>query len=378
MTLCLLTVLIVVTACFESFADTAISYVRLELNYDVYVENYDLSGVEIVSYQDGYETEFSLPQANDSYKAGDELRIDVVLTADDGFTFTDIKKGSCKMDDVVADELMVSQDGKKVSLVFKMPAVTISLRKPVNLKLSKEGMASWDEVNNADSYNVVVQKMNDMGVREYVESRETGENSCSLFDIMYAMPGDYLFTVEAKSRKYYFLTSETAELPLSDSVETTMDDIGHLPNMIDDFGRARYDYDVFAADEMLKIGGLWYYFGKDNLRKSGFVKVNGKYYYFSPDTYERQVGIVKTGGKTYYMDPVSAELVTGFVSVDGKEKFFSSNGAAKTGWVSYKGKKYFINPDGSRNYKQLIDKDNRTYLFDKEGALIENAVYKNR
>lgn len=95
--------------------------------------------------------------------------------------------------------------GTGLLLRFELPALSVILETPENLRLSRDGTAPWDEIKNADSYVVTIQSINDMGTRSYVKTLETPDPKCDLSGIMYTSPGDYVFFVQACSGKYWLL-----------------------------------------------------------------------------------------------------------------------------------------------------------------------------
>ena len=365
-------ILLIMTKAVRAYASEPIRYVRLEMEYDMFIDRTDPRTIDITSYQDEYDISFGIDNAK-GYRQGEEVRARVMLAAREGYSFRDIKKASCKMDGAEPERMEVISGGKGLTLWFIMPPLKYQLKKPVGLSLSADGTADWESVRGADSYEVTVQKMSDMGQRDYVDSFNVIDSTASLYEYMYSVPGDYLYTVRARSKKEYALDSPESELPVSRSVLISSRDIGYPPQILNEDGYAEFGYEDYARDMEVKIAGKHYYFGPDGKRQSGWVKVDGRWHYYMPESFERASGRIEVEGKAFYLDEESGDMVTGFVKEGIKERLYLPSGEKADGWVRYGKDIYYINPDGTRNYKQLIDGNNRTYLFDEEGRLIRGS-----
>lgn len=367
-----LSLLLAVFLSFPAVAAESIDYVRLELGYTPVVGGYDFSSIFMDGYQDSYDYRFTVDVSSADYRDGATLPITATLTAADGFTFVNIKKGSCKLNDIAAETVSVEEGGARLVAHFELPALCRILPQPENLYLTENGIAGWDKVTDADRYVITIQYISDYGSRTYVREATVENSKADISDFLYSGPNDYLYSVAAQSNFYWLLDSDASLLPVQDSVLVTWDDIGYTKSVFWDDGRAHTENtSEYATDTMLKIAGKTYYFGSDGLRESGWKLVDGTYYYFDGETLAMVKGDATIDGRDYFFDETSGAMQTGFVTYEGKECFFSEDGWAVTGWVRDGGKIYYILPDGERNYSQLIDRNGRTYMFDSgDGHLL--------
>lgn len=357
---------------FPSLAAESIDFVRLELGYTPMVGGYDFSSIFMDGYQKNYDYRFTVDVSSADYRDGAMLPITATLTAADGYTFVNIKKGSCKLNEVAAETVAIEEGGAKLTAHFELPALCRILPQPENLYLTKSGIAGWDRIEGADNYVITIQYISDYGSRTYVREATVENNKADISEILYSGPNDYLYSVTAQSNYYWLLDSDASLLPVQDSVLITWDDIGYTKNVFWEDGRAHTDNTAdYAADSMLKIAGKTYYFGSDGLRESGWKLIDGAYYYFDEETFEMVTGESNIDGRDYYFDTSTGAMQTGFIEYEGREHFFSEDGWAATGWVRNEGKIYYVLPDGERNYSQMIDRNGRTYMFDtNDGHLL--------
>jgi len=368
----LLLLLFILAFSFTAYATDNITYVRMDIEYPVYTEEVHPNEISFNAHQfDQYDYDFIIENDLNSYSQGDELKITMTLTAHDGYTFSDIKKHAVKVSDVEPDEIEISGDGRILTVHFTFPALSVRLGIPQNLILYKDGLAEWVGVENADKYTVDIEAITDMGERKFLSSFDTTKTSADLRDVIYSSPGDYLFSVTAKSERYFRADSERAELPYQMSVLITDEDVGLSPDFIDADGRMWYD-NRYVTDKEYKVGGRYYYFGRDSYPVTGWQKRKGQWFYYDPVKHYRVSGLKQIGKYEYYFDKEDGHMCSGFIDVDGdgKEKFFSGNGRATTGWVTHNGAIYYVNSDGSRNLEQLQDNAGNNYIFDSDGRLV--------
>ncbi len=308
----------------------------------------------------------------DSYKLGDSVHATFTLTANEDSKFVDIKPAACIVDnETAASEIDIKDSGKTLILSFDLPAVHVKLEAPNNLKLTEDGLAIWDNVTNADKYTVKIQKMNTTGGRDTVQLVKTNKSYFDMSDYMYADEGDYLYSVMALSDTYYLDDSDYAAIPVGESILVNEDDIGEDSSILyEKDGKARLNSE-YVANKELKIAGQWYYFGEDSIWISGWREDTNGWKYYDPETHRRVKGQTKIDGKEYYFDKEKGLMQTGLINTLDGEVFYSENGERAEGWLSYEGETYYINKDGSRNTRMLIDPNNRTYIFYKDGRLVK-------
>ncbi len=121
-----------------------------------------------------------------------------------------------------------------------------------------------------------------------------------------------------------------------------------------------------------------YYFNKDGVMQTGFIKVDGNTYYMKKDG-----AMVKywndINGKTYYFDG-NGKMITGWLReiANNKWHYFDENGvlqASKTGWINKYGKTYYMQSNGElAKYWNTID--GKGYYFNSDGEMVTGWLTK--
>ena len=115
-----------------------------------------------------------------------------------------------------------------------------------------------------------------------------------------------------------------------------------------------------------------YYFNKDGVMQTGFIKVDGNTYYMNKDG-----AMVKywndINGKTYYFNS-NGEMITGWLREISNNKwhYFDENGVlqpSKAGWMNKDGKRYYVQANGDLA-KYWTEIDGKTYYFTGDNELI--------
>ena len=162
------------------------------------------------------------------------------------------------------------------------------------------------------------------------------------------------------------------------------------------------DTEKMAKNQWVEVKKrMWNYFDAKGRRVYGWQKINNEWYYFDPNDYSRMITGWKTiYGKRYYFSSTGA-MVTGwnyllndpgYTSKENYWYYFDSTGEKLT--YQYVGG-YWLNRDGSWTYKskaswkknakgwwygdgtgwyaksQYLVIDGKTYIFDKNGYLID-------
>ncbi|MCB7318513.1 hypothetical protein [Lacrimispora sp. 210928-DFI.3.58] len=81
----------------------------------------------------------------------------------------------------------------------------------------------------------------------------------------------------------------------------------------------------YCTNNWVSYKNHWFYFGYDQLMKTGWIQKDGDWY-FASDTGELQSGLLKINGNVYYMDSNSCKLRTGDITVRGETYHFTENG----------------------------------------------------
>ena len=349
-----------------------IKYIRLESTQTPTIGEVDVGSIsyDVMPGQAYSVSNFDFKNKSD-YKLGDSVKATFTLIANEDSKFIDIKPAACIVDnETAATDIEVKDNGKTLVLNFDLPAIHVKLEAPGNLKLSEDGLATWDKVTNADNYTVKVQKMNTTGGRDTVKLVKTNKSYFDMSDYMYSAEGDYLYSVMALSDTYYLDDSDYSGLSVGESILVKEEDIGEDISILnDEDGKARLSGE-YVSNKEIKIAGQWFYFGEDGIWISGWREDLEGWKYYDPETHRRVKGITKIDGKEYYFDKETGLMQTGLVNTPEGEVFYSATGERALGWLSYDGDTYYINKDGTRNTKMLIDPNNKTYIFYKDGRLV--------
>lgn len=96
----------------------------------------------------------------------------------------------------------------------------------------------------------------------------------------------------------------------------------------------------FCTNNWVHTNDHWYYFGSDELMRTGWIQRDGTWYYAS-DTGELNAGAMQINGNVYFFDKSSCKLVKGAVPYQFRTYEFTENGVngsspyVYTAWDSY-------------------------------------------
>ena len=157
------------------------------------------------------------------------------------------------------------------------------------------------------------------------------------------------------------------------------------PGWREEAGKKSYmqeDGNPVKGPGLFNIEGKEYFFNKDGIVETGWVKIGDTYHYMDPDG-AKATGWVKDGKNWFYLDEKTGAMKTGWVK-DGKNWYFldKKTGAMKTGWVK-DGKWYYLNKKtGAMKTGWLKDGKTWYYLDKKTGAMAAgeyvNGYWLNR
>ncbi len=191
------------------------------------------------------------------------------------------------------------------------------------------GLATWDEVDEADYYTVSI-----------------NSNNITVYDTVVNL-NSYL--KDKKSNKF--------------RVKACSND-SYLTNSL----WSEYSDELYYERDYWDYGDYWY---------------NDDYYYnYPPYSYShgQNNGWVKVGDIWYYY--VNGRKVTSTIyNVDGRSYLFDGTGRMLTGWQSYQGSTYYFYPQGSGNIKQgemargWVYVEGTWYFYDRStGKEVHNKV----
>ena len=81
----------------------------------------------------------------------------------------------------------------------------------------------------------------------------------------------------------------------------------------------------YCHDSWVHYKDHWYYFGSDQLMRTGWIQRDGTWY-FAADSGELQGGIMNINNNVYYFDTTSCKMNKGYLSYDGHIYNFTENG----------------------------------------------------
>lgn len=118
------------------------------------------------------------------------------------------------------------------------------------------------------------------------------------------------------------------------------------------------------------INGKCYYFNKNGIMHTGFIRDGGKWYLCAQDGHMK-VGWQKVGGRWYFFDLVHGDMKTGWLYSNGSWYYLEKNtGVMVTGWKKVDGKWYYLGEGGAMFTGPHVYKiDGVYYFFEKSGAL---------
>lgn len=108
----------------------------------------------------------------------------------------------------------------------------------------------------------------------------------------------------------------------------------------------------WACNEWLRIKGFWYYFGPDELMKTGWLNLNGTWYYLKEEK-----------------NQLEGQMVTGWLldSQDGNWYYLKPDGAMAVGPFWYKEKEYYLTePDKAISGWKMDPQTGKWYFDQKE------------
>ncbi|MDO5100046.1 MAG: hypothetical protein Q4D52_00545 [Eubacteriales bacterium] len=141
-----------------------------------------------------------------------------------------------------------------------------------------------------------------------------------------------------------------------------------------------------------KQNSSWYYVNEDGSLRTGWIQDGGKWYFLKPRMLQSEPTFIEEvyeNGKYYVLDQTGAWVTTpgwrkgvdyynwvGNVNIRQVWMYIKEDGSLKTGWIKDGGKWYYNSPYMFSDVAAYID--NKIYLFDSSGALIEKAGWQYR
>lgn len=402
------------------FAASRIDQVQISLDWEGDVEAGEEIG-EVLADTDSDEFVVNGAQFvndNDRWKAGDTPRIQVDLTAEDGYTFVYKTSSHFSIDGQDANFKKASIYDGGVRMILELTLSRLEGSKnQVTGPCWEDYTAVWDEDNQADRYEIWLYRNN-----EVKNKVKTDDNSYDFSDKM-TQKGNYKFRVRVIvdnetgdwsefSDIYYLDADEAADNrrdpfssssssgngPAGDGTDSSMSGGGPAgssngssknqggtagtqgnPNGAggtrvtegwihsDNGWWYRYADGSYPVNGWRQIDGRNYHFDENGYLMTGWQKLGSTWYYVLPQG-QLATGWQNINEKWYYMDETGA-MQTGWKQIGGKWYFLKDSGERETGWMQQDGKWYFLNTNGERLtcFQNINDK---WYYFNEGGVMM--------
>ena len=226
---------------------------------------------------------------NDDFEWRDDSvpRIQITLTAEEDYYFQSLPKDKITLKGGATFLKATRQDSSSTLLMdVELPSLQTAIRDVENLKLSDNGIATWDAISAAGSYEVRIYR-DDKAVGA---SMVVDTNTCNCRDRMTKGESSYTVKVRPVSR---FEDGERGEWVESASVYITGDKAAQFRDnptggsgawaQSPENGRWWYDNGdgTYPANAWKLIGGKWYFFDAQGYMQTGWIQWDGKEYYCS-------------------------------------------------------------------------------------------------
>lgn len=243
--------------------------------------------------------------------------LEVTLDASEDYRFsTAIKRDKIRVKGAgaVCQRALRQDSGRQLVLTIELDSLQKSLRPIENVRLTSDGVVSWDTVSTAGSYEF----------RVYRDGKSVGSAITTTYNS---------YNCSEKLTKSANYSVKVRAVNKVDS--TIVGDWSESNTMYVDSAMAEYfkanpvenPEGVFPSSswKQAEDGRWWYDNGDGTFPKSGWQEINGKWYFFDDDGY------------------------------------------MVTGWIEWEGKRYFCNEKGEM-LKNCITEDN--YRLGEDGAVI--------
>lgn len=212
-------------------------------------------------------------------------KIRITLTADDDYYFQSLPK----------DKVTIKGGGKFISskredssstlkMDVELQALNTSLHAPENLVLNEEGVATWDAVPAAGSYEVRVYR-DDKAVGAVMT---VNTNSCNSRERL--QKGNTSYTVKVRpvskfdsNEKGDWAESPSVYIPEEKAARFRDNPTGGSGGWVQAPENGRWWYqnadNTYPANSWMQIGDKWYFFDADGYMVTGWVQWDGKEYY---------------------------------------------------------------------------------------------------
>lgn len=277
-------------------ASKKISTISLEIEADIVPgTDYGQEDIQIEASGSKFTVEgYRILNQDNAWETDTIPELEITLSAEDDYYFTSVKKENMKLKGSGVQYVSSSREDSNETMLLrvKLECLDRTLKDIEYVNLDDQGMASWENIETAGSYEI----------RVYREDRPVGTamtstvNSCNCREKM-TRAGVYYVKVRAVNRKDPTVVgawTESSTLYVdSQMAEAFKANPGEQPDgsitsgswkQLED-GRWQYDEGngSLAASGWKKIDGKWYYFDGQAMMQTGWIFWNGQYYYCAED-----------------------------------------------------------------------------------------------
>lgn len=227
----------------------------------------------------------------------DVPEITIYLRADEGYYFALTKASSLRLTGATFVKMYRQDSSETLALRVKLPAMAERLGPDTEVRLSTNGLATWDEVKGAGSYEL----------RLYCDGTKVGLNSQTTDQLFYdytsmmVKPGSYQVKVRAVNK---LNSSNKGEWMESEDVT------------ISNEMAAVYSQAAVKGEWKSEGNRLWYRHEDGTYTRSDWEMIDEKWYLFDEEGYVR-TGWVEWKGEQYYCQEGTGEMLKNTTTPDG-------------------------------------------------------------
>lgn len=244
----------------------------------------------------------------------DVPEITIYLRADDGYYFSLTTASAVKLTGATYVKASKQDSSETLVLKVKLPSLAESVGDQGEVTLTAGGIALWDEVRGAGSYEVRLYR-NGTGIGATIL---TTENIYYDFSSMITRAGNYHVRVRPVNKVKQENKGEWAQ---SSVIELTKEQVDAIRN-----GTA--DKSVPVRGEWIHDGVAWWYKHQDGTyTKNNWELIKEDWYFFDENGYMK-TGWIEWEGKRYYCDQTTGAMLKNTTTPDGY--ILDHNGNPKT------------------------------------------------
>ncbi|MDO5156249.1 MAG: hypothetical protein Q4D51_09820 [Eubacteriales bacterium] len=116
----------------------------------------------------------------------------------------------------------------------------------------------------------------------------------------------------------------------------------------------------------------YYYADKHGVIRKNTIQLK-KGFYIADEDGKIQNGFVEHEGERYFFDG-ACNMVRGWFKSDGNWYYANADGVIQTGFITLDTYRYYLKDDGSRVSDAVLEIDGKTYVFNEDGSVDENAT----